>query len=46
MPPLRAMQVLLLDWVEASKLCFVGNVNVLQSGFVKIKAEIDPQIQV
>lgn len=41
MPLLRVMQVLLLDWVGASKFCFVGNVNVLKTGFVKIKTEID-----
>lgn len=45
MPPLRVIQVLLLGWVGASKFCFVGNVNVLKTGFVKIKTEIDIQMQ-
>lgn len=45
MPPLRVMQALLLDWVEASKFCFVGNVNVLKTGFSKIKTEIDIKMQ-
>lgn len=45
MPLLRVRQVLLLDWLEASKLGFVGNVSVLKTGLVKIKIEIDTKIQ-